>query len=138
MPLQKGSVSTSTPIPSYLIYGQSIWFILILFLWVGLLFFSPLDSDYTSGELLDHFFNWSESGVLYPSIQQSPYRVLNYPPLYLGLVELISRWGLTPLLAGRLLNILAFAAALLGGLSMVTMGRVSPTGGSGHDCRPGG
>jgi hypothetical protein len=89
-------------------YVQIAWFILVTGIWIGMLLHSRLDPDYTSGELLDHSLAWSETGHLYTSLNQPPYRVLNYPPLFLLAVRELSQTGINPLLAGRLLNFIAF------------------------------
>src|SRR5262245_55800768 len=73
---------------------QKFWTLGLLGLWMALLFFSPVDPNYTSGELLDHAYAWKETGLLYPSLQSAPYRVLNYPPLYLAATRWISHLGL--------------------------------------------
>lgn len=91
---------------------QLAWSVLVLGAWALFLGFSPLDDDYASGELLDHYLAWGERGTLYAPVDQSPYRVLNYPPLIFSLVQAVASLGLAPLAAGRLVNLLAMAASL--------------------------
>ena len=102
--MKKGSYSQT----SLFMGAQISWFSLVFIIWISFLWFSPFDRDYTSGELLDHFLAWKETGTLYPSLDQSPYRVLNYPPLFLAIVYLLIPTGISPLILGRLVNLLAF------------------------------
>lgn len=82
-------------------------------LWSLVLLALPLDPDYTSGELLDHLTAWREGESLYrPLSEGAPWRVLNYPPLFLAVVRGgAALTGLPLLPMGRLLN--GLAAVLL-------------------------
>lgn len=84
--------------------GLVAWTVAVFVAWTWGLWLSPLDPDYTAGELLDHVLSWRESGVLYPRLDTAPYRVLNYPPTFLVPVALLAGLGISPLAAGRLLN----------------------------------
>lgn len=84
---------------------QGLWAVVALSVWTLLMLQSPLDPDYTAGELLDHLMAWRETGVLYPPLgEQLPFRVLNYPPLALLIARAGVEAGLSALTAGRLMN----------------------------------
>ncbi|MBI4519935.1 MAG: hypothetical protein HY701_03810 [Gemmatimonadetes bacterium] len=96
--------------------GFVAWTVAVFVAWSGGLWLTPLDPEYTAGELLDHLMSWGESGILYPRLDTAPYRVLNYPPTFVALVALLAGLGIPPLAAGRVLNgvaILLLACVLL-------------------------
>ncbi len=95
-----------------LAWAQVAWLVALAVLWTGGMFRLPLDADYTSGELLDHLMSWRSTGVLYSDPSVAPYRVLNYPPLFLALARGLWALGIPPLFAARLLGTLGVAAAL--------------------------
>lgn len=86
---------------------------LVIAFWQMVLFGAPLDPNTTSQELWDHVLAWFEGIDFYQPLSIPPYRVLNYPPLFLFLAVGISKLGVSPLLAGRLLSLLAFAASMV-------------------------
>ncbi len=98
-----------------LFVGQAVIALILAGLWTSLVIPTPLDHDYTGGELLDHTLAWKETGDLYVLTDRPPYRVLNYPPTFLALVRGLQGMGLPPLPAGRLLSLLSF----LGGLAIL-------------------
>ncbi len=91
---------------------QIAYFVIAFGAWAVFLFSMPFDPDYTSGELWDHVMSWMESGQLYPLIGEAPYRVMNYPPLFPWLVRGLMELGLSPLLAGRIINLAGFVLAI--------------------------
>jgi hypothetical protein len=81
-------------------------------LWVIFSSQQPFDLDYTSQELLDHLYHWVDTGLLYSNIDESPFRVLNYPPLFLFLAKMGTLISYSPLFWGRALNLFAFLITL--------------------------
>lgn len=92
---------------------QVAWALLVATIWVGALLILPLDPDYTSGELLDHVLSWRATGALYTNPTIAPYQVLNYPPVFFGLVRGLAAVGIPSLLAGRILGSAGVFLALL-------------------------
>lgn len=92
--------------------AQIFWTLLIIILSSSIYFLSPLDRNYTSGELLDQLKAFQE-GAIYTPLSQAPYLVFNYPPLFHGLTSWLSALGLSLLSAGRLLNLFSFFACIL-------------------------
>lgn len=96
-----------------LAWAQVIWLVLIAGVWVAGMFALPLDADYTSGELLDHLLSWMHGAPLYAPLSAGPpYRVLNYPPLFLTLVRGATAAGLSPLVVARAIDTVALIVAL--------------------------
>jgi len=91
-----------------LLFFQTFYLLSILIFWIYFLLHSSLSPDYTSGELYDHFLVWFEKGALYSSIDQSPYRVLNYPPLFLIFTSAIHTLGFSILSSGKIVTLLFF------------------------------
>lgn len=88
--------------------AQAAWLAGVLTVWWAFMFRSPLDPDYTAGELLDHLMAWQETGLLYPPLGSGEgLRVLNYPPLSLWLTRVGTVLGLEPITAGRLMSSVA-------------------------------
>lgn len=97
-----------------LAWAQVIWLLLVAGMWTGGMFALPTDADYTSGELLDHLLSWMHGAPLYKSLSSGPpYRVLNYPPLFLALVRGAASAGLRPLVAARAIDTIALVGALV-------------------------
>lgn len=106
--------SQSVAIPPWLrrvVTAQVFWTLAIIILSSAIFLLSPLDRNYTSGELLDQL-NAFQKGEMYSPLKQAPYLIFNYPPLFHGLVSLFQKTGLSLLTAGRLLNLLAFTGCL--------------------------
>jgi len=91
-----------------------LWFVASFSAWTALILSSPFDPDYAAGEMLDNLLAWSETGVLYNSLDSmsGPFRVQNYPPLFFVIVRLLNIFGLDPLTSGRLINLVAMASSL--------------------------
>ncbi len=89
-------------------FFQIFFFLLVLVFWTCALFKFSLSPDYTSGELYDHFLAWFEKGTLYTSIDQFPYRVLNYPPLFLIFTSAMHHLGFSIPSSGKIVTILFF------------------------------
>jgi hypothetical protein len=92
---------------------QIVFAPLIVGYWTLSIWRSPIDPDYTAGELYDHALAWHEGGRLYAPLADAPYRVLNYPPAYLMVTRLVERLGIQTLAAGRLVGLAAFALTLV-------------------------
>ena len=92
--------------------GQLAWTVGVAALWMIWLLLLPVDPGYTSGELLDHLLSWQETGSLYSDPMTLPYRVLNYPPLFLLMVRTLVSLGVPALAAGRILGSLGVLVAL--------------------------
>lgn len=93
--------------------GQPYLLGLIATAWITQLFFSPFDSEYTARELYDHLMHWLETGVLYSSIENPPYRVLNYPPLFLISARFLADLKISALWSGRLISLFSSALAFI-------------------------
>src|SRR5262245_4092781 len=93
--------------------GQLAWAVLLVGAWLSLVWQSRTDPDYTAGEILDNTIAWAESGHLYGPIDQTPYRVFNYPPAFPAVVRGLMAAGIDPLLAGRLLTLASIVLVLL-------------------------
>ncbi len=97
---------------NFLFYGQFLFFIFMVLVWLGYLFSFSMDPDYTSGELLDHLLTWIHTGKIYlPLGEDHPYRILNYPPLFFIFAGWISKLGMAPFVAARILSVFAFVLA---------------------------
>lgn len=90
------------------VFFQIFFFLSVLIFWIYPLFHFSLSPDYTAGELYDHFLAWFEKGTLYTSINQSPYRVLNYPPLFLVFASVAHHLGFSIPSSGKIVTILFF------------------------------
>ena len=93
-------------------YGPLVWLIAVVGIWAISLWVTPFDSGYTAGEMYDHWLSWRETGVLYPSLDQAPWRVLNYPPLVFALVRWVSATGIPPLAVARLVTLISLVASI--------------------------
>ncbi len=94
------------------LYFQIVAPLILVGIWVSYSLLSPIDRNYTSGEMLDIAMAWPETGSLYPSLLDPPFRVLNYPPLFFLTVRFLHWIGLPYLAAGRLVNLCAFLGAM--------------------------
>ncbi len=94
-------------------YGPLAWLALVVGVWAVSLWTTPFDSGYTAGEMYDHLLSWRETGVLYPSLDEAPLRVLNYPPLVFALVRLVAAIGLPPLAVARLGTLISLIVSVL-------------------------
>ena len=79
--------------------------------------FLPYELDYGEGIVLwqaQHIFQQQHA---YGSLDDSPYIVYHYPPLYHYAARLLAETRLEPLAAGRLVSLLSvYGAVLFGGL----------------------
>lgn len=80
--------------------------------WLAALWSAPFDPNYTSSELYDWVVAWLHGTPLYQAPVLPPYRVVNYPPGFALLVRVCVWCGASPLVAGRLISGLGFAAVL--------------------------
>ncbi|MBN2047533.1 MAG: glycosyltransferase family 39 protein [Anaerolineaceae bacterium] len=72
----------------------------------------PYSMDYGEGPLLDQAVRIHEGQPIYdPNLDQAPYTVTNYPPVYVGLLSLFNSAEHASLFSGRLLSTLSTLAA---------------------------
>lgn len=78
----------------------------------------PFELDYGEGVLLGQVLRLLGGDPIYARFSEAPFIVTNYPPLYQGLVSLVSGLGLAPLRAGRLVSAMStlVCAVLIGTL----------------------